>query len=497
MKRRTFIKQLGWSAAAWTMGSPFLSCIRQKEPPLNIVFINVDDLGWTGIACFGSDYHETPNIDRLASGGTKFTHAYAAAAICSPTRAAIMTGKYPARVGITNWIKARFQGGKVPPDKKNLTGYEGDKQKKFLTPRNPLWMELEEVTIAEILKAADYTSGHVGKWHLGLDDWFPEKQGFDFNAGGCDYGEPPSFFDPYVRPADVNWISDEAITGIPTLKPRKEGEYLTDREAVEAVRFIRENRDRPFFLNMSFYAVHFPIQAKPDLIEKYRNKQPGKNHRNPVYAAMIESVDQAVGKIVATLDELNITDRTVLFFTSDNGGITWWEEMERNNVPLRDQKGSPYEGGIRVPLIVKWPGVTNAESICEVPVTSIDYFPTFCEIAGVKQSADLVFDGESMVPLLKPSGSLKRDAIFWHFPHYRGKIGPYSIIRKRYWKLIKWYEEESVELYNLKDDIGEEQNLSELMPDKVKELNFQLTTWLKETGAKLPVINPDYEPDQL
>jgi arylsulfatase A len=445
------------------------------------------------VGCYGSDYHETPNIDRLAAEGMRFTDAYAAAAVCSPTRASIMTGKYPARVGITDWIRARFQGGAVPADGKNPSGYQGDEQRKLLTPVNPLWMELDEITIAEVLKEAGYACGHVGKWHLGLDDWFPEKQGFYFNAGGCDYGEPPSFFDPYVRKADENWIEKETIAGIPTLKPRKAGEYLTDREADEAVRFIRANSGKPFYLNMCPYAVHFPIQAKKELIDKYRAKSPGTHHRNPIYAAMIESVDQAVGKIMSTLDELNVEDRTVVIFTSDNGGITWWDDMKENNLPLRDQKGTPYEGGIRVPLIVKWPGEVEAGNVCHEPVLSVDFFPTICQMAEVRPPADRVIDGRSLVPLLKKSGSLNREAIFWHFPHYRGRAAPYSIMRAGDWKLIRFYEDNRLELYNLKNDLSEKNDVAGQFPERVKRMNDELSNWLLYTKAKMPKPNPHYD----
>lgn len=477
--RRDFLKTIALGTASLALGRSLFASERSGRKP-NFVLIHIDDLGWTDLACFGSRYYETPNIDRLASQGMRFSNAYAACAVCSPTRAALMTGRYPARVGITDWIRARFQGGKIPGPGEKLPEYVGNKRKKLLCPRNPFWMELSEVTIAEALKSAGYVSCHIGKWHLGAEEWYPEKQGFDFNIGGCDFGQPPSYFDPYQR---------KGQGGIPTLKPRRKGEYLTDREGDEAVRFIKEHRDRPFFLYMAHYAVHTPIQAKQDLIAKYKAKTPT-NQKNPTYAAMVQSVDQAVGKIMAALDELKLTERTMVIFTSDNGGLLG----PTHNAPLRAGKGYPYEGGIRVPLIVRWPGAVNAGSACDAPVISVDYFPTICQAARVNLPADRAIDGESLAPLLRQTGALKRRAIFWHFPHYRGGIVPYSIIRAGDWKLIKRYEGTTFELFNLKNDLSEKNDLAQQMPEKVKELDAKLTAWLKATGAKLPKKNPDYRP---
>ena len=387
-----------------------------------------------------------------------------------------MTGRYPARLGVTDWIRSRFQGGEIPENKKNPTDYIGGKDKKLSCPPNALWMELEEITIAEALKPAGYTSCHIGKWHLGADDWYPDKQGFDYNIGGCDFGQPPSYFDPYSRNRQGS---------IPTLSPRRKGEYLTDREADEAVNFIRSHKDKPFFLYMAHYAVHTPIQAKADIVVKYERKIP---EQNPTYAAMVESVDDAVGKIMAVLDELNLADNTIIFFTSDNGGLMG----VTNNAPLRAGKGWPYEGGIREPVIVRWPKVVKPGSISHEPVTSVDYFPTICEAAGVSLPRDRNIDGVSLLGHLKSNGGKKldREAIFWHFPHYRGKIMPYSIIRAGDWKLIKRYEGKTFELFNLKEDLSEENDLSEKMPEKVKELDTKLSNWLRTSNAKLPRPNP-------
>jgi len=493
--RRHFLKTIGLGVAAFVIregrdtAKLFANETTDKKP--NFVFILADDLGWIDTGCYGSKFYETPNIDRLAAEGMRFTDAYAACAVCSPTRAAVMTGRYPARLGVTDWIRARFQGGKIPENKKNPTEYVGGKNNKLLCPPNALWMELEEITIAEALKSAGYTSCHIGKWHLGADDWYPEKQGFDFNIGGCDFGQPPSYLDPYSR---------EGQGPIPTLNSRQEGEYLTDREADEAVKFIRRYKDKPFFLYIAHYAVHTPIQGKADLVSKYKAKKPT-NQKNPTYAAMVESVDDAVGKICSVLDELKLAERTIIFFTSDNGGLMGIT----SNAPLRAGKGYPYEGGIREPLIVRWPKVIKPGTVSNEPVISVDYFPTICQAAGVLLPRDRDIDGVSLLGHLKSCGiqKLNRDAIFWHFPHYRGNIVPYSIIREGDWKLIKRYETsansveqgKTFELYNLKGDLSESNDLAEVLPEKVRRLDAKLTRWLKLSGAKLPKPNPDYKPD--
>ena len=483
--RRHFLKTIGLGAAAFAIKSSrdatrlFANEATSNKP--NIVLILVDDLGWIDTGCYGSKYYETPNIDKLAADGMRFTNAYAACAVCSPTRAAVMTGRYPARLGVTDWIRSRFQGGKIPENKKNPTEYVGGKNKKLLCPPNALWMELEEITIAEALKPAGYTSCHIGKWHLGADDWYPDRQGFDFNIGGCDFGQPPNYFDPYFR---------KGQGAIPTLEPHRKGEYLTDREADEAVKFIHNHKDKPFFLYMAHYTVHTPIQAKKELIEKYKAKPPT-NQKNPTYAAMVESLDDAVGRICSTLDELNLAENTIIFFTSDNGGLLG----PTNNAPLRSGKGFPYEGGIREPLIVRWPKLVKPGTISHEPVTSVDYFPTICQAAGVPLPNDRDIDGVSLLGHLKSNGTreLNRHALYWHFPHYRGKIVPYSIIREGSWKLIKRYEGKPFELFNLKSDLSEENDLSKIYPTKTRQLDAKLRRWLRLTGAKLPKPNPNYD----
>ncbi len=449
----------------------------------NFVLVLVDDMGWKDLACQGSPFYETPNIDRLASQGMRFTNAYAACAVCSPTRAAVMTGRYPGRTGVTDWIRARFQRGGIGTPAKNPTQYVGGKNRPLLCPPNPYWLEKDEVTIAEMLKPDGYVSCHIGKWHLGDEAWYPTAQGFDFNFGGCDYGQPPSYFDPFTN--------NRLKQGIPHLPPKKKGQYLSDREADEAVNFIRSNKDKAFFLYLANYAVHTPIQAKADVTAKYAPKKEA-GLKNPAYAAMVESVDDAVGRVTAVLDELDLADRTVVIFTSDNGGL------DRNgspteNAPLRSGKGYAYEGGIRVPLIIRWPGAVKAGTVSHEPVTSVDYLPTIAAISGAKLPGRDI-DGVSLVDHLKSGGkkSLSRDAIYWHFPHYRHAPGPYSIIRKGDHKLIVFYEGPKFELFNLAEDLSEANNLAGANPDLVQELDEQLMEHLSSIGAKLPRPNPAF-----
>lgn len=454
------------------------ACATQPESkPLNVVLILVDDLGWMDLSCQGSDYYQTPNIDKLASQGMRFTDAYAACAVCSPTRAAVMTGRWPARLGVTDWIRARFQRRNKNP-KQNPTDYVGGPRNKVLCPPNAFWMEHDEVTVAEMLEPSGYATCHIGKWHLGDPDWYPTKQGFDINIAGCDIGQPPSYFDPYFH---KRYGFDNQ------LQPRKKGEFLTHREGDEARKFITEHKDEPFFLYYCPYAVHTPIQAIPEVAAKY--KREGKRDINAKYAALTESVDDAVGTIMGTLEETGVADNTLVIFTSDNGGL----KGPTDNSPLRSGKGYAYEGGIRVPLIVRWPGVVKPGSVSREPVTSVDYLPTIAEAVGSKLPANDI-DGVSLVTHLKSAGtkSLERQHIHWHFPHYRHAPGPYSIIRSGDWKLIRWYAG-GHELYNLKDDLSEETDLAAKFPEKANELDAALTAELGRIGAKLPRTNPAYK----
>ncbi|MEW6071486.1 MAG: sulfatase [Planctomycetota bacterium] len=441
----------------------------------NVLLIVVDDLGATDAGCCGSEYYETPNIDRLAAGGVRFTNAYAAAAVCSPTRAALLTGRAPARLGLTDWIRARFQGGVRPPDGRNPSGFVRPAGCSLEVPQNPLWLEHSEVTVAEMLAPAGYASGHVGKWHLGLCAWFPAHQGFAFNRGGCDYGQPPSYFDPYFRDGQGD---------IPTLPSRREGEYLTDREADEAVAFLRAHRDEPFFLHFAPYAVHTPLQAKEELVARYRAK-PATNHANPDYAAMVHSVDDAVGRVLSTLDELDLAERTLVIFTSDNGGFAGVTD----NVPWRAGKGYPYEGGIRVPWIVRWPGVVPAGRVSDAPVISMDLLPTIAEACSVETPRGVALDGQSLLAHLRSRGEepLRRDSLFWHFPHYRDDVGgPFSILRAGSFKLIQWWEGPRLELYDLGADPGETRDLAASRPELVADLRARLAAELARVGARLP-----------
>ena len=454
----------------------------------NVIVILVDDMGWMDLSCQGSDYYRTPSIDRLATEGMRFTNGYAACAVCSPTRAALQTGRYPHRVGVTDWIRSRFQRGRIGTPAKNPTEYVGGKNRKFLCPPNPYWMEHEEISIAEALKARGYQSGYIGKWHLGDPAWFPPGQGYDENKGGCDYGQPPSYFDPYNQPKGRH---ETLRQGIHNLPGRKKGEYLTHREADEAETLIRgwHEKKKPFFLMVGHYAVHTPIQALAEVAARYqREKKPN----NAKYAAMVESIDDSTRQILATLKELEIDENTLIIFTSDNGGL------DRNgspteNAPLRSGKGYAYEGGIRVPFLVRWPGVIPAGKISDEPVCSIDIFPTVVEAAGAKAPSDRAIDGLSLMPHLKSGGTAKllRDDLLWHFPHYRHAPGPYSIIRQGNHKLIKFWGG-PFELYDLKEDLGEARNLAAALPKRVSELDTLLLKRLKETGARLPRENPDY-----
>ena len=430
-------------------------------PPLNFIFILVDDLGATDLGCYGSKFYETPHLDRLAREGMKFTQAYAACTVCSPTRAALLTGKWPARLHLTDWIAGH--------------------QRPFAKLKVPDWtlhLPLAEVTIAEALKPTGYATAHIGKWHLGKEEFYPTKQGFDVNFGGTDKGQPPSYFSPYK---------------IATLPDGPPGEFLTDREAAEACQFITANRDQPFFIYLSHYAVHTPLQGKQEVIAKYQAKAGADSpQKNATYAALVESVDDSLGRITKTLAELQLTERTVIFFTSDNGGLTL--NHVTHNLGLRAGKGSAYEGGVRVPLIVKWPGTTKPGSVCETPVITVDFHPTMLAIAGLKPQAQPVVDGESLVPLLQQSGPLKRDAIYWHYPHYHpGGATPYAAIRQGDCKLIEFYEDNHSELYNLRTDPLEQSDLAPAQPQKADELKARLHAWQRQTGAQMAVPNPDYD----
>ncbi len=452
------------------------------QPP-NVVVVLVDDLGWMDLGCQGSDFYRTPNIDRLAATGMRFTDGYASCAVCSPTRAALMTGRSPSRLGITDWIRAEFQlGNRQWPNVRDRFGYHrpDDRSRPLLTPVNEQRLPHGEITVAEMLKPLGYASGFIGKWHLGGRGHLPVDQGFDENYGGWDYGQPPSYFDPYVE-------QPRLPMGIPTLEPRKAGEYLTDREADEAVAFIERNRHRPFLLYLSHYAVHTPIQGKKALVAEYESRRDGKGQDDPVYAAMVHSVDEAMGRLLDALGKAGVAERTMIVFTGDNGGLDR-EGRPTENAPLRSGKGHAYEGGLRTPWIVRWPAVTKPGTVSGEPVASIDLLPTIAAAAGTRPPSDRPIDGIDLGPALR-GGELPERALHWHFPHYRRGPGhdPYSVVRKGDWKLIRFYDPAKVELYNLAADLGEAKDLSGSNPVKAAELELELDEALRDAGARLPV----------
>lgn len=428
-------------------------------------------MGWADGGCLGSQFYRTPQLDALAASGMRFTQAYAACAVCSPTRAALLTGKTPARLHITDWI----------------SGEGAPKNSRFDLPDWQKHLPLEEKTLAEALKEFGYATAHVGKWHLGGGAFLPENQGFDLNVGGGQIGHPASYFWPYG--------ASNAAFRVPGLAERggQAGEYLTDQLTTEALRFIEAKKDTPFFLNLWHYAVHAPLQAKQEDIDEAADRSGANGQSNRVYAAMLKSVDESVGRVVKKLEELKLTGNTIVVFTSDNGGaVHFGNPPATSNAPLRNGKGSAYEGGLRVPLIVKFPGRVRPGSVCDKPVISTDFFPTLLELAGADRSASrTAVDGVSFVPLLTGSGggSWSRGALFWHYPHYwnGGKTSPYSVARIGDWKLIRFYETDREELFDLRKDPSERVNLVESKPDERKELSDRLDAWLKDTRAQMPV----------
>lgn len=487
LSRRTFLKSSAFaSLGALAATAPFTSCTGKKAP--NFLFILVDDLGWKDLGCFGSTFYETPNIDRLASEATRFTQAYAACPVCSPTRASIMTGKYPARTATTDWF-----GAPQPHAMRN----HWTKNKPLLPAPYEDRMPLEEKTLAESLGESGYQTFFAGKWHMGPEGFWPEDQGFDINKGGWDKGGPwggDHYFSPY---------------GNPRLEDGPKGEHLPDRLANETVTFIENSKEKPFLAYLSFYSVHTPLQSRPDLTEKYKKKAASldKNKKvwgiegerevrlvqdHAVYSGMIEAMDEAVGKVLNALDRLHLSDNTVIFFMSDNGGLSTSEGHPTSNLPLRAGKGWLYEGGIREPMIIKWPGVTEAGSTCDVPVTSTDFYPTMLEMANLPQNSTQHIDGISLAPLLRKKETPQRQDLFWHYPHY-GNQGctPGAAIRSGDYKLIEFFEDGRMELYNLSNDIGEKNNLLEQKPELAKELANKLHAWQKEVGARFPTKNPN------
>ena len=460
---------------------------KKETPPPNFLFILVDDLGWTDLGCFGSSFYETPHIDQFAQSATRFTEAYAACPVCSPTRASIMTGKYPARMNTTDWF------GAPQPDnvEKHWT-----RNKPLLPALYQDHMALEEITIAEVLKGNGYSTFFAGKWHLGGKGYYPENQGFDINIGGWEKGGPwggGKYFSPY---------------GNPKLADGPEGEHLPDRLAMETVNFMASSKDRPFLAYLSFYSVHTPLMGPQDLVQKYEEKvtnvefsgqrfipindnQWRQVQDHAVYAAMVDAMDQAVGKVLNAIDSLGLAGHTVVFFMSDNGGLSTSEGHPTTNLPLKAGKGWLYEGGIREPMMIRWPHVSNQNATCDYPVTSTDFYPTILEMAGIPLMPGQHMDGISLMPLLKGEDRLDRDAIYWHYPHYGNQGGnPGSAIRDGDYKLIEYFEDGHLELYNIKDDIGEINNLVESHSEIVKSLHEKLKLWREEVDARYPSQNP-------
>ena len=424
----------------------------QAKP--NIVFYFIDDLGWTDVSFMGSKYYETPHVDQLSKEGMKFMSAYANAPNCAPSRACLMSGQYGPRHGI--YTVGNSDRGKA-------------QFRKLIPTKNTTVLADRFVTIAESLQSAGYVTATMGKWHLGTD---PTTQGFDVNIAGKHWGSPSGggYHSPYNYPNLVN---------------REKGEYLTDRLGEEACKFIEANKDKPFFLYLTHYAVHTPIQSKPGLKAKYQKKNPVGGHKNAAYAGMIESMDNSIGAVQATLKRLKLEDNTVVIFFSDNGG----HGGVTSNAPLRGSKGMLYEGGIREPLVVKWPGVTKPGTECNEPVIGVDLYPTFLEMTGARRPKDYLLDGLSIAPLLRDStASLDREALFWHFPcylqGYTPRHGPFrttpaAAIRMGDWKLIEFFEDGVLELYNLNKDLSEQNNLAQKMPEKTKELHASMLKWRK------------------
>jgi arylsulfatase A-like enzyme len=461
-------------ALAFALGYLVLGTVPLRAAPPNVVLIVADDLGWRDLACYGSTFYKTPNLDRMAKDGLRFTDFYAACPVCSPTRVSILTGKYPQRVNITDWI----------PGRKDMP----DQRLKRPEIRNEL--PLEEVTIAEALKQRGYVTAHIGKWHLGGKGFLPEDQGFDVNIAGDQTGTPRSYFAPF----------ENKVGKMPGLEKAEPGEYLTDRLAAEAEKFIEANKAKPFFLYMPHYAVHTPLRAKDETVAKYNVKPQHGKQSHPVYAAMVESMDEAVGRVLKKLDELKLSENTLVIFTSDNGGLATLEGMPfapTINAPLREGKGYLYEGGIRVPCIVKWPGVVKPGTTTNEMAITNDLFETILQAVSPDREVGgaTATDGVSLVPVFRGE-KLKDRPLFWHYPHYANQGSrPGAAVRHGDYKLIKYFEDGRLELFDLKSDPSESRNIVAQKPAVARDLSEKLAAWQKEVGAKMPTPNPDYRPN--
>lgn len=444
-----------------------------EDRPPNIILIVIDDLGWSDLSCYGSNYYRTPNIDRLAEEGIRYTDGYASCCVCSPTRAAIMTGKSPARLLLTQWLPA---------------GRWDRQRHRMIEGRYLGHMPLEEVSIAEALREADYRTGFVGKWHLGTEPYYyPEHQGFDVNIAGRDYGAPGSYFYPFEGKWTIPGTGQTLVKSGPV--DGKPGDYLVDRLSEEAVGFIRDSADGPFFLVLSHYAVHAPLQGKPEKVAQYEAVSRADRQGKPAYAAMIESVDESVGRVLTCLSDLGQTKNTLVFFTSDNGGYA----KATSNAPLRANKGTNFEGGIRVPVIARWPGKIMKGRVAADLVHSEDFYPTILAAAGLPQRPHQHIDGLDLSPTFvgKPLG---RDDLYWHYPHYNRHPHnfPSGVVRSGDFKLIENYETGESLLFNLANDLGETTDLAATHPDVRRKLEQKLSTWRDEVGADSMRPNPEW-----
>jgi len=460
MNRREFVRSVSFAAVLSRLGGLAWAGGQARDRP-NVVFILADDLGRGQVGCSGNPFYQTPNIDRLAREGMRFTDAYAACPVCSPTRASIMTGKYPARLHITDFIA----GGNFPYERLRQPDWQ-----KFLP--------LEEFTIAELFKKCGYVTASFGKWHLSIAKlppasapYDPDKQGFD-DTFICE--KPPSKQDPQSDAHHVEEITQRSLA------------------------FLDKHRDEPFFLLMAHNSIHAPIMSKARLVEKHKARPgAGRPENNPVIAAMMEEMDDSVGRVLRKLEELKLADNTLVIFFSDNGGL----EADAKQTPFRSGKANLYEGGIRVPLIVRWPDVVKPENTCNEPVMSTDFFATFRDILRVRDAGKGPIDGVSLLPLLTRTDSVNRPAIYWHYPHYHGSgLGPCGAVRAGDLKLIEWFDESihadrrRLELYNLKDDPGEQNNLAAKSPAKAEQMRRMLELWRRDVGAQTMSANPKYDP---
>lgn len=426
----------------------------------NIVFVLVDDMGWKDTGVTGSTIYKTPNLDKLANSGVRFTQAYSAAPVCSPSRAAILSGKHPARVGITDWLPgASFPDAPLKP------------------PPMPEHLDPQLTTLPEILRANGYATWNVGKWHLGAEPYGPTAHGFDVNIAGSESGHPASFFYPYGHDSGSDWR-------VRPLDGGKPGEYLTDRLTQESIKLIRRRDERPFFLFLSHYTVHMPIEAPEADVEPYlHHVGPGFTKRRAVYAGMLAALDRSMGQLVDCLRMEKMDKNTLIVFTSDNGGLV----EVTDNLPLRGGKGMPFEGGTRVPLFIA--AADLEPKVVETPVTGTDFLPSLLSYAGIKTPRGLVLDGASFTGVLT-GAALRTRSLAWHYPHYHmADRKPHTVWREGDWKLIHWYETRISELYNLKSDPSEKQNLAATHPNQVRQMEAGMQTWLSRVGAKLPSAN--------